>query len=187
MGPFAYVGGLFLVIAVVTYLNHRRQQPKEIRVDEVPDLVHDEIQVRVPAFQADRAVRKGDSFRLEGQTVGQPIRIKVKLRGIGAGRYVFKVEIQLEIRSAWRSLKGKHLIEEREVPEVVIRKARQAAATYGASIREITRVKAATVKGRDAYDIRAWSGDWRVEVELLDDGEILELELDYRPGQAQRT
>ncbi len=57
---------------------------------------------------------------------------------------------------------------------------------YGVPIEKILRVKAATVQGRNAYDLRGWSGEWCVEIELLDDGEVLELELDYKPGRNNR-
>ncbi len=184
MSPFLYVGCLFLVIAVATWLSHRRQRPREIQFDEVPDLVRDEVQSRVPSFIVERVVTKPDRFRLEGDADGQPIQLKVKLRGFGAGRHIYRFQIQLETRSAYRSLKGKHLIDPRDVPNAVVEGARQAAETYGATFVDFTRVKAATVQGRKAYDVRAWSGDWRVEVELLDDGVILELELDYRPGES---
>lgn len=171
---------VFVIVAAVGFYR-RRRQPKEIPFDEVPDLVRDDVLRRVPTLTVDRVVAKPDKFRLQGEADGQPIQIKVKLRGVGAGRHIYGFEIQPETRSAYRSLKGKHLIDPREVPEAVIEQARQAAATYGAPFDDITRVKAATVQGRNAYDIKAWSGDWRVEVELLDDGEILELELEYRP------
>jgi hypothetical protein len=186
MNPFVYVGGLFLVIAVTARLNHRRRRPQEIHFDEVPDFVRDEVLRRVPSLTAERVVMKPDRFRLEGEADGQPIQIKVKVRGIGAGRHIYRFQIQLETRSAYRSLKGKHLIDPHRAPNIVIDQARQAAEKYGAPFEDVTRVKAATVQGRNAFDIRSWSSDWRVEVELLDDGEILEMELDYRPGEGTR-
>jgi hypothetical protein len=69
MGLF-YFGALILVIAVAVWVNQRRQQPKEISFDDIPNLVRDEVQNRGPTFQAGRVVLKRDSFRLEGQAEG---------------------------------------------------------------------------------------------------------------------
>mgnify|MGYP007059462029 CR=1 FL=1 len=181
MGGFLYFGALVLVVAFVFYMNHRMNQSKEIAFDEVPELVRDEVQRRVPNLEVDRVMRKRDSYKLLGHLENIPLQFKVKLRGIGAGKHVYKVQIQLETRSSYRSLKGKHRIAEKDVPGIVMQRARQAAESYAGPIEKISRIKAATVQGRDAYDIRGWAGEWRVEVELLDDGAVLEVELDYRP------
>lgn len=183
MFPFVYVAGLFLVVAVINWLHQRRQRPQEIHFTEVPDFVRDDILARVPTLTVDLVVMKPDRYRLQGETEGQPVQIKVRLRGFGAGRHIDRFEIQRETRSAYRSLKGKRLIDERKVPHAVLQRARQAAESYGAPFQDIYRVKQGTVQGRRAFDIKAWSGDWRVEVELLDDGEVLEVELEYRPGR----
>ena len=113
-----------------------------------------------------------------GHTGDHGIKIKLELQGAGPDRRVRQFQFQRETRSAFRSLKGKQLVDERNVPRVVLEQARDVAETYGAPFKHIARVKQGTVQGRRAFDIRARSDEWRVEVELLDDGEVLEVELE---------
>lgn len=127
---------IFVIVAAVGFY-HRRRQPKEIHFDEVPDLVSDDVLCRMPTRTVDRVVMKPNRFRLQGEIAGQPIQVKVRLRGAGARPHIDRFEIQLETRSAYRALKGKHLIDPRKVPKTVIEQARQAAAAYGASFDDI--------------------------------------------------
>ena len=186
MGSFLYlcIPGL-IVIAICGFVK-RRRQPKEITPDEVPELVRNELQRRVPDLDIDRVIQKPHSFRFNGRVQGVERQVKIKLQGSRSRQRIYKVQIQLETRSAYRSLKGKHEIDQRDVPNIVLENARLAAEKYAEPFEKISRVKAATVQGRNAFDIRAWIGEWRFEVELLDDGEILEVELDFRPDGPRR-
>lgn len=150
-------------------------------LDDLPQSVRDDLLKRVPSFKPVRVVLRGDSIRMKGRADNREIQIKLELEGTGADRRVRQFQFQHETRSSFRSLKGKQLIDERKVRRIVLQQARQAAESYGAPFQEISCVKQGTVQGRRAFDIKASSGDWRVEVELLDDGEVLEVELQYRP------
>ena len=163
----------------------QRKKPVEIPLIEVPALVLGEVQRRVPELTTERVMKRpsSNSFRLFGLVSGEPIQLKIRLRDGTSTPSIDKVEIQPETRSSHRSLKGKHRIDPSSVPTVVLEQAHRAAEMYGAALEEISQVKAATVQGRNAYDIKGWSGDWRVEVELLDDGELLEVELSHRPDR----
>lgn len=178
--------GIASGIAFMFYSEQKRK-PVEIPLDEVPDLALKEAKRRVAGLAIEQVVVRpqGSTYRFLGQASGRPIRVKVRLNEDGAQAYVEKIEIQPETRSSHRSLKGKHLIESTSVPEAIMKHAYQVASTCGAPLEEISRVKAATVQGRHAYDIKGWSGDWRVEVELLDDGSVLEVELEYRPNRSR--
>jgi hypothetical protein len=180
MGGFFYFGILVILVVTGIYIERCRNQPKEIGLDEVPELVREEAARRVPTFVAERAIQKRDSYKLVGQAEGKPLQVKIRLKGRKSNRSLDKIQIQLETRSSYRSLKGKHLIEQKKVPKLVMQRANEIARTYVGPLDEIIRVKAATVQGRNTFDIKGWSGNWRVEVELLDDGELLEVELKPR-------
>ena len=84
MSDFFYFGALILVIAVAVWVNQRRQRPKEIRFDDIPNLIRDEVQNRVPTFHAVRVVLKSNSFRLEGQAEGRPRPMRAVAPGAAA-------------------------------------------------------------------------------------------------------
>lgn len=149
--------------------------------DDLPQFVRDDVLKRVPSFVPARVVLRGDSIRMTGRAQGREIQIKLELAGAGADRHVRQFQFQPETRSTYRSLKGKQLCDERTVPRIVLQQARKAAESYGAALQDVARVQQGTVQGRRAFDIKASSGDWRVEVELLDDGEVLEVEIEHRP------
>lgn len=126
-------------------------------------------------------------YRFQGNIGNKPIQIKVHLGGETSQLQIRSMEIQLETRSSHRSLKGKHVIDQSLVPAGVIGQANKVAERYGERLEEVCQVKEGAVQGRKAYDIKGWSGDWLVEVEILDDGQVLEVELDYRPSRKQLT
>lgn len=160
---------------------------KEIPLTDVPLIARKEVDRRIARLTVDRVL--GNSlrsvYRFQGNVGKAPIQIKVHLRSEVSQLYVHKMEIQLETRSSHRSLKGKHVIDQSLVPAVVIRQANNVAEQLGEKIEEISSVKEAAVQGRKAYDIKGRSGACLVEVEILDDGQILEVELENRPNGKQ--
>ena len=188
MGSFICFGSLAVVVGLFIALGmyfEQQKKPVEIPLGEVPALVRNEALQRVKGLSIERVMKKpyGNSYRLYGQANGKPIRVKIRPASENSQPPIDKIEIQPETRSSHRSLKGKHLIDLSQVPSIVMQQAQQAVNTYGESLDEISRVKAATVQGRKAYDIKGWSGDWRLDVELLDDGELLEVEFEFQPNR----
>jgi hypothetical protein len=174
---YLYFGFIVVMVAIGVYYQQRRIQPREITIDETPSIVRDEVLRRVPKMLVERVLRKPDSFKLEGQVAGHSIQVKVQLRGNGAGQWIRKTEVQFETRSLYRSLKGKRLIDLADVPKQIMQRAQQTAEAYVGPMERIIRVKRGQVQGRTAFDIKGRVGNWQVEVEMLDDGEVLEVEL----------
>lgn len=147
----------------------------------LPDTVVRELELRVPSLEIEKIVDRAKGVGLVGRIGNQPVQIKLDYSTKDPRRTVTRMQFQYELRSEFRSLKGKHLIPKCFVPRKARRQARLAACALQAGYTEIKRVKQGTVQGCRAYDLRARSGEWRVEVEVLRDGSVLEVELDYRP------
>ena len=192
MGGFVFFGVIGLVVALViawSWYNEQQKKPVDVSISDVPSVVLNEIKLRIKGFQIKKVMKRplGPQFRMNGQVDGRPLNVKIRLKSENSQQFIDKIEIQPETRSSFRSLKGKHRVELSTVPDIVMKRAYRSAETYGAPLEHISRVKAANVQGQNAFDIKGWSGDWRVEVELLANGELLELELQYRPKTMKKN
>lgn len=165
----------------------RLQELKEVPIEKVPSVAKREVSRRVKGFKLARVLTRSSRivFRFQGDVGETPVQIKVHVRGQGSKSFVHKLEIQFELRSSHRSLKGKHMIDPARVPEFVMGQARKTAEQYNARLEKITRVQAASVQGRGAYDIKGFSGNCLVEIEVLDDGQVLEVEIEYRSARTK--
>ena len=169
--PIAAALGVALIVVLL-----QRGIVRELRLASLPDHIRNVLK-HVPDLKIDRLLAKGNRYQFSGRSRGRPIEVKVRTVGVERSSSIEKIQIQWETRNVYRSLKNKRLVETSQVPEVVIEAAREAVEFCVGPLDVITRVHEAETQGCRAYDIRGRTEEYRVEIEALDNGDLLELEL----------
>lgn len=167
--PMLAALGVALIVVLL-----QRSIVRDVGMANLPDHIRDVLKY-APTMKVDRVLAQGNRFRFSGQSDGRPIQIRVKTRGWGNSSSIVRVQILWETRSLYGSLSNKRSIETSEVPQTVTDAARQVVEACVGSLFAVTRVCKAEVQGLCAYDIRGRSEAHAVEIEVLDNGDPLEL------------
>ena len=117
------------------------------------------------------------TYRLEATDQGKDIFVKIKTRGKDNELSVRKFEVSTPLEREFRRSSNIEHLPPTEVPENLRLKVDQIIQPYGVTLNEIYYFKRSESNGEAIYKLKGWSDDWKVEVELLEDGSLLELEL----------
>lgn len=173
---------LFIAFCVVASIRTMQKlKPREIPFEEVPEKIRKIVQRLVPDMEVSKVLVKfkevdiPHQYDLIGTRKDLPIEVEFEPTKDQTG--IREIEIEYEPRKSHRRWPHAEPMDLAEVPA----KVHQAAIDHMNSIKcplnEIDRVRSGMIQGKRAYELKSTWKNWRVEIRLLETGEVLMLEL----------
>lgn len=176
---------LLIVLGILIAL--RSNQRIEIAVDQAPSFLTNFMARHFPKLNAVKLFLQNGRYYVFGSLYEQKIELELRPSG-NQPEKIAKAELHFEMEKINRNIRDKRPIELQSIPDGIREKCIESLIKHVGPIDYFDRCRIGITNQGRAYDLKGRSGNQRFEIEMLESGRLLEIEIKYKsniPDQFQ--